>query len=611
MLYGTNKAGEAVGSYGSKLLCSEFCVLRSVFSNSISPATADPAAQTATGPAESATDSATCSPTTARTANTSAGSTASTRATAESTARETSAAKSTIGAPASQAAAARLTTTQAATESARSTTSATGSTSSTRGSRIHELPLLILIAIVVELDRGTFVGRSDSGQPARHPAADGAIRSLARRRQQVVDHRHRGIRRIRSSGIAEALARRLRLRELLPRELIQQLLRLPVAVLDVERLSIAIRAIWIGALLEAAWRLLPWKLLARKLRLESILILPIPVLTVLVVLIVQLHAWRGRLTRELLTRELRLESIRILRIPVLPILVVQLHAGRRRLTRELLTRELRLESRPARADLSIAVLPILVIQLDAGRRLLTRELLPRKLRLESVLPVLVTVIKPVVPVIVPDVIPKVVPNDLAGRRHHAGLAEAGLTGPAYAIRSDAILSKTVYPLRSLPEGTGIGRRAIAGTSRHRAIHLRRLILRVRGLLLRTVVVAVAPVVGRRRSLHQRIGQLRAIGMHQPPLVLAGERIDVAPAQVALAVGVFQRIQVLRIAVVVAHVQLNRALVLLAAVNQELLAFALGLKCHARHLPVQHQRDDRRHQKDHQQGVAALGLLSAG
>lgn len=96
--------------------------------------------------------------------------------------------------------------------------------------------------------------------------------------------------------------------------------------------------------------------------------------------------------------------------------------------------------------------------------------------------------------------------------------------------------------------------------------------------------------GGRRFLNQRIRQRASIGMDQTPFILSGERIDVAPAEESLVVGIFQVLHARRVSLVHLHIQVDSALVLLAAIDQELFFIALAFKRHARHLLVEHQPD---------------------
>ena len=70
-------------------------------------------------------------------------------------------------------------------------------------------------------------------------------------------------------------------------------------------------------------------------------------------------------------------------------------------------------------------------------------------------------------------------------------------------------------------------------------------------------------------------------VNRPPFVLAGHGIFVALPQEALAVGVFQIVDLRGVFAELTVVKLNGALVLLAAIHQKLFLIALGFKNHAR------------------------------
>jgi hypothetical protein len=63
---------------------------------------------------------------------------------------------------------------------------------------------------------------------------------------------------------------------------------------------------------------------------------------------------------------------------------------------------------------------------------------------------------------------------------------------------------------------------------------------------------------------------------ETPLVFAGQRIFVAAAQEALAIGLFEIVYLFRVLLVFAEVELHGPLVLFAAIDQPLIADPLGL-----------------------------------
>ena len=82
-----------------------------------------------------------------------------------------------------------------------------------------------------------------------------------------------------------------------------------------------------------------------------------------------------------------------------------------------------------------------------------------------------------------------------------------------------------------------------------------------------------------KRLHKRIRQLAArTYVDEPPLVFAGHRILIAPAQEAHVAGGFQIVQILRVGVVLAVEELNASLVLFAARDQQVLTLALRFEC---------------------------------
>ena len=118
---------------------------------------------------------------------------------------------------------------------------------------------------------------------------------------------------------------------------------------------------------------------------------------------------------------------------------------------------------------------------------------------------------------------------------------------------------------------------------------------------RTVRRGVRPGSGRGGGLDQRIGQ-HASGPHvnDPPLGFAGHRIGIAAAQKPDIAGGFQIVHVLRIRPVFAVEKLDGALVLQAAVDEQLFARALRFKSDARHFHVKRDSNNGAHQENQQQ-----------
>ena len=100
---------------------------------------------------------------------------------------------------------------------------------------------------------------------------------------------------------------------------------------------------------------------------------------------------------------------------------------------------------------------------------------------------------------------------------------------------------------------------------------------------------------------------------QAPLVLAGERVLVTPAEEA---GVLEPLELLycgRVALVLADEDLDGPLVLLAALDELLFFFTLALEHHAGHFEVEHYGHGGGHGEDEQQRgeTAAAIRLGAG
>jgi hypothetical protein len=99
-------------------------------------------------------------------------------------------------------------------------------------------------------------------------------------------------------------------------------------------------------------------------------------------------------------------------------------------------------------------------------------------------------------------------------------------------------------------------------------------------------------------------------VNQPPLVLARHRVLVAPAQVADAGSALQIIERLRVAPVLAHVELDGALVLLAPFDQQLFFLALAFEGDAWQFAVKEERDGCRHGEHKQQSETGFPGLCA-
>ena len=95
-------------------------------------------------------------------------------------------------------------------------------------------------------------------------------------------------------------------------------------------------------------------------------------------------------------------------------------------------------------------------------------------------------------------------------------------------------------------------------------------------------------------------------MNQAPFVFAGIRIDVAVAKVAVVVGVFEVFNPCGETAILGVEELDGALVLLAASDQELLFVSFALEGDARHLEVEHDRDGGGEDEDEEEGEALFG-----
>lgn len=154
-------------------------------------------------------------------------------------------------------------------------------------------------------------------------------------------------------------------------------------------------------------------------------------------------------------------------------------------------------------------------------------------------------------------IPRLVYTEVSGHRLSVGV----LGG-----RTETLLVKTRRRIR-----------AIAGALQYGRVHLGLAIGRSR-----CVAGGLSGTIRCSRSfLHQGIRQVHSVAVNDAPLVFAGVRIDVAAAQKSF-LALLQVFDAGRKLPVVGDViELNGADVLLAAVDQELLFFALGFEGYAR------------------------------
>jgi len=77
------------------------------------------------------------------------------------------------------------------------------------------------------------------------------------------------------------------------------------------------------------------------------------------------------------------------------------------------------------------------------------------------------------------------------------------------------------------------------------------------------------------------------------------------AQKAEILGVLQSVEIGRIAIELSHKETDRARILLAPVDQELLFVALGFESDARQFHVEHDRDGGSHGEDEQDREAGF------
>ena len=102
-----------------------------------------------------------------------------------------------------------------------------------------------------------------------------------------------------------------------------------------------------------------------------------------------------------------------------------------------------------------------------------------------------------------------------------------------------------------------------------------------------------------------VGEHAAVDVNEAPFIFTRHGIDVALAEKPEIVEAFQFFDGGGITADLAHKELNGALVLFAALDQQLLPVALGFEGHARQFVVQRDGNDGGHQEDQQHGVAGL------
>ena len=100
-------------------------------------------------------------------------------------------------------------------------------------------------------------------------------------------------------------------------------------------------------------------------------------------------------------------------------------------------------------------------------------------------------------------------------------------------------------------------------------------------------------------------------MDQVPLILAGNGIFVTFAQEANFVGLLQRVQIRWIRAKFLVIQLDRAHILLAAMNQLHLPVPLNIRSHLRRGNRQHNQHHHHQKQDRQQDIAFLATQFAG
>jgi hypothetical protein len=123
-------------------------------------------------------------------------------------------------------------------------------------------------------------------------------------------------------------------------------------------------------------------------------------------------------------------------------------------------------------------------------------------------------------------------------------------------------------------------------------------IRVGRLLL---VLALARLVFR----DDGVGEHAAIDVNQAPFFFSRHRVEVALAQKSNIVGVFEFFDGGWITAHFAHENLDGALVLFAAFDQQLFLGALGLEGYARNFVVERDGNHGRHEEDQQHGIAGL------
>src|SRR5690242_11806729 len=100
-------------------------------------------------------------------------------------------------------------------------------------------------------------------------------------------------------------------------------------------------------------------------------------------------------------------------------------------------------------------------------------------------------------------------------------------------------------------------------------------------------------------------------MDEPPFVFPGERIGIAAPQETDVVGVFQLLDRSWIGLKFPEIELDGALILLAALDEQLFAVALGLEGNAGQLHIEHECYGRGHGEKQQENVTLFaGVDSA-
>ena len=98
-------------------------------------------------------------------------------------------------------------------------------------------------------------------------------------------------------------------------------------------------------------------------------------------------------------------------------------------------------------------------------------------------------------------------------------------------------------------------------------------------------------------------------MDDPPLFLAGHRVDEVLAEIADVVGVIQVLHLGRIAAVLPDEQADGALILLAALDEQFFPVARGFKSHTRQLHQHHDGDAGREHKHEQQDESRFSAFA--